>query len=463
VSGKFKSFRACQSIDLQQKTKEERKMNITNIKLNGKYQPQLDMANRLGYEYEPNLPRAMSRHLESFSLSEIDALVKCGNSLSFVQAYAGMGWVLAATNNKFRQKYYPRSSYEEAISKGSAFLQLMAVKESLVGITAEEVAGVVACGLTDLLVAPRLEYAVETCGMGGDRGWGTKAVKTINASTLSAVVMASLGITALKHGSYGNTTRIGSTDVPVCFGANICSNSRQQIADLIAKVGFWYSDAHAVKTLHYLSHLLMIETINHIVGPMTTPISADTQLYKVMGVNHFVHPQVIAQAYALLHREGLLNVGRATIVCGLSASRQISRAQINNPRVVKDLAFLDEVSPHSTLLSVAEGGRFLGNFVVDTADFGVTVRESKIQVPNSTEALMEANRQAITGENKDLADYLAANAGLALWTYYRGDLEFSHLPEYVRQCQEAIYSGRAYAKLMEYVEATRREKINMFV
>ena len=260
-------------------------MNITNITLGGKYGHKQAMLESLADSYIPSVPAQFQELPDRMALTKIDAIVKSGQHLSFQEAFSGMALVIAATNNVFRWEHYPDMSYEEAISKGTAFLQLLAVKESLTGLVPEEVAGLAAAGMCDLIIKPSVPegYVVETCGMGGDSGWGSKKVKTINASTLSAIVLASLGLTTFKHGSYGNTTAVGSTDVPVSFGACICNHSQAEIEELIRRVSFWYSDAHAVKTLHYLSHLLMVETVNHIVGPMTMPVGSKTTIYKVMG------------------------------------------------------------------------------------------------------------------------------------------------------------------------------------
>jgi len=426
---------------------------ITNIRLGDKYTHAQHMLERLAAAHKPHVPDELIPYLDPMCLGELNEVVRSGGDLSMEEAFAGMALVVAATNNPFRQKYYPGMSYEEAIAKGTAFLVLMASKEaSSSGLKPEEVAGTVAAGLSDLAIRPILRYVVETCGMGGDRGWNIRE-KTINASTLSSLVLASLGMKAFKHGSYGNTTKVGSTDVPIRFGARICQQGQEEINRLIKEVGYWFSDAHAVKTLHYLSHLLMMETINHIVGPMTIPVSAETQLFKVMGVNHFIHPRTIAQAYAILHQRKLLNVGRIAVMCGLDQCPKGN--QINDDLWVREHSFLDELSPFATLLAITEGGNFLGIEVVTLKEIGSPhITQGGIMVKNYIPTLMRANERAIRGLDPTLTSYLAANAAIGSWICNEGPICKSELPRHYLRCWQAIKSGRAYDKLVEYVEAT---------
>lgn len=345
---------------------------------------------------------------------------------------------------------------------------LMATKEKLKGLSPEEVAGMVAASTLDIVFRPNviqagssLAQVVETCGMGGDRGWNTKEVKTINASTLSGFVLTSLGLPVFKHGSFGNTTLVGSTDVPIHFGAKICHQSSAKILDIFRRTNYWFSDAHSVKTLHYLSHLLMVETVNHIIGPMTVPISKETRLFKVMGVNHHVHPEVIAKAYTILHLRGFINVGGALILTGLDEVPKGDEYQ--DLQWVKQHSFLDEVSPIATLASLASGNKFIGNFILTHKDFKAEpIEAEKIKIENAVKPLMKANQLAITRSSEALADYLARNAALGrlLFSLFDSRRPFSQLPTHYQECLRAIYEGKAFRELVGYVRASGGEFIS---
>ena len=436
--------------------------SLTSIKLGTKYLPKLRMLDSLGEflvagEVIDKIRTVSPYPITPVDLGAIDSAVKSGTTLSFEQAFGGMLYVVSATNNFVRSLLFPNMPFEEAIAKGSYFLTLLAVKEAFIGLTYEEVSGLAAAGMVDIVYAPPLKEVTEFAGMGADRGWGTKKVKTINVSTLSSVVLASLGFVSMKHGSYGNTTCVGSTDVLEQFGACLCQNGPNEIKRLIETTGYWFNDAHSVKTLHYLSHLLMVETVNHVVGPMTAPVEKSTKLYKVMGVNHNVHPAVIARAYAHLHRVGCVNLGGVVVLGGVDAVPTPMEA--SDPSWFRDHCYLDELSPTATVVSFATGGTFLGvDVLVGSRPFGVSIREDAIKVPNNIETLMRADEQALTGG--PLAEYLACNAALALLSRKLKCERASllDLREDFHVALSAIESGKAMDKLNEYIRASGGER-----
>ena len=437
-------------------------MNITSIVLGPKYadaQGMLASLARENYHVGEALancdPKLIAR-ADPMALSGLDAAVKSGGSLTFEAAFSGMLLVLAATNNPIREALFPETSFPEAVAKGVGFLQLMAVKEALRNLTPEEVAGMVAAGTLDLVFRPHIPQVTETCGMGGDRGWGTRDVKTISASTLGALVLASLDIPTFKHGSYGNTTQVGSTDVPINFGANIYQHTAAEILGLFEETGFWYSDAHSVKTLHHLSHLLMVETVNHIIGPMTVPIAKKTRLFKTMGVNDKIPPWTAAEAYTILHQRGFINLGGAAIICGLDTVPLPDDYPLTSGYVARH-TFLDEVSPLATVVSLAVEDRFLGTFVISDRDFeALSLRENSLKVPNTIPDLMRADELALRGRDSILAQYLARNAALGLLISEGIDEKapFEGLPGCYQRCLEAIKSGAAFQTLVNYVGAS---------
>ena len=407
----------------------------------------------------------------SISLSAIDRKVKHGFDLSFDEAFAGMNYVLAATNNRFREKFYDFLPAGKAQVLGTSFLQLMAVKESLKYLTPEEVAGMSAASFADLVIRlPFSDVVFEGCGMGGDKGFSTEeTIKTINASTLSSLVLASLGIPVIKHGSYCNTSALGSTEAIELFGAKTSFTSTEEVENLFTQTNFFYADAHLVKTIHDLSHLLMMETINHIVGPMTPPIAAETTIHRLMGVNEKVHPITIAKAYEILNQKGFQKIGNAAIVCGLS--READGIDIKNHQQVKKYVILDELSPYQSVVAVLQNGKYVDTFSLYPEDFGISIKAEKIQVPGNQEQIHQANLKALKGEDSDLADYLAMNAALGLFVFqhlsqkdaitpygwgFRYALNSFHLQSCFKECRQAIEKGDAYRLLQKYVELSNQ-------
>ncbi len=405
--------------------------------------------------------------LKSTSVRELNKKIMEGGHLSYEEAFCGMCYVVAATNSHvfteikdvLSEAYGVPFSRDNALIIGTAFLKLMADKETYDCLTPEEVAGMACAAKMDTVFELDINRVIETCGMGGDKGFASNGIvqKTINGSTLSAIVLASMGYTTAKHGSYGNTSAIGSTEAIELLGVKTNIQSIECMNELLAKTNFCYLDAHLSKTIHDLSHLLMMETINHIIGPMSPPFSRDTQINKVMGVNEKIHPEVIAKAYALLHQKGVQKNGGIAIICGLDMSGMF--IDYNDHAQVKQHCILDEMSPYASVVSLTYEDTFLGNFMVTSDDFGISIAESDIYVGNDRKLAHSANISAITGLNHNLANYLAMSVAMGIFVYEGGEagtmvqdghLNFSLLKDCFMRARNAIDQGGATILIEAY-------------
>lgn len=453
--------------------------NVSSIELAGHKRSKQEARECLAVGYDPVVRGESNQDLmimlSSTTIGVLDRKVKHGQNLSYQEAFCGMCYVLAATNSHFRDAYASNFAQacggaltrERAIALASAFLNLMAAKESFSRLTHEEIAGMVSAAMMDVVVSLKLGRVVETCGMGGDKGFGNNGTinKGINVSTLSSLVLAGLGLPTVKHGSYGNTSAVGSTESIELFGALTSMNSVGEVMRIWKGSGYCFLDAHWCKTIHDLSHLLMMETVNHIIGPMTPPLSSSTEIIKVMGVNEKVHPETVAKAYAMLHKLGRQNVGAAIITAGLDESASENLDPLNFDQV-REHTILDELSPYSSVMSVTIGDYYVGSYVIRPADFGICIDPKRIQIVNQRSAIQEGNIAALKGKDPSLVDYLAMNASLGLYaSEYLGrpdsiSLEGpneAYLKECFRRSKEAIISGRAWNALVKYVEVSGGE------
>lgn len=409
--------------------------------------------------------------LSSISLSQLDRKIKHGSDLTFEEARCGMSYVLAATNAEFYRTCLPAFSKAcqvnftpvHALAMGTAFIQLMAAKEAFNRLSPAEVAGIAAAGLMDTVVRLEFEQVIETSGMGGDKGFpqNGSAKKTINISTLTSLVLGAMGLPAIKHGSYANTSAVGSTEAIELFGAKTRFRTKEQVIKIWKKCHYGYLDAHWCKTIHDLSHLLKMETINHVVGPMTPPFSRHTRISKLMGVNEKIHPETVALAYNILHSKGQQNIDDVAIVCGLGKNSEIDPG---NKEAVRRLTILDELSPFSSVVSLASGEKFLGTYLTNPHDFGISLDAEKVQVTNTQEAIHQANCETLQGKNAELIRYLAMNAALGLFIsrYLHHDDAIIHCGlnrDYLRacyeQCHAVIKSGQVWDFLTNYVNTSK--------
>ncbi len=451
----------------------EETMEITKIYLGDGYEMKTRMREALKEEREP-LP-VQSELLARIKEFPYKALVAASLShhLSFDAAFVAMCYALRASNRFLAERYF--GGCDDFGPEGNALaaremLSGLAMKEAWSGLTPDEVAGFVTATMLDIVRFPSYgPRVIETCGMGGDRGilvnGDPRPRKTVNSSTLSALVLATLGIKTAKHGSYSNTSAVGSTNAIERFGAVVDIPSVRVQARL-AEETFHYTDAHAWKTVHDLSHLEpRRETINHVVGPMTPPVASGTRLDKVIGVNEKMRPDVVAQAYEILHRKGIFQVGNVAVVSGLS--EQITREQCAVHDRLREHIVLDELSPIASAVALVQKGKFVGTFVLTPSHFGATF--PNVQAPfiaNDETTIFQANLATLGGveDERRLVELVAMNAALGLYLVEAMDddrelAEQGPSPDALkacyRRCHAALTEKRVLAFTQAYVELTK--------
>jgi len=112
------------------------------------------------------------------------------------------------------------------------------------------------------------DYAIDTCGTGGDGG------KTFNISSICAIIAASGGVKVAKHGNRAVSSQSGSADVLTELGININVDPRDA-AQLIEKKGmaFLFAQSYhlAMKNVAMPRREIGTRTIFNILGPLTNP------------------------------------------------------------------------------------------------------------------------------------------------------------------------------------------------
>ena len=119
---------------------------------------------------------------------------------------------------------------------------------------------------------------VDTCGTGGDK------TKTFNISTTAAFVVAGADVAIAKHGNRSVTSKSGSADVLEKLGLNL-KMTPKEVQNAIEKVGvgFMFAPAFhpAMKYAVAPRREIGVRTVFNVLGPITNPASADTQLLGV--------------------------------------------------------------------------------------------------------------------------------------------------------------------------------------
>jgi anthranilate phosphoribosyltransferase len=128
-------------------------------------------------------------------------------------------------------------------------------------------------------IDPKIEgRLVDTCGTGGDK------IKTFNISTTASFVVAGAGIAVAKHGNRSFTSKSGSADVLESLGINLDMSPKaveKSIAN--AGIGFMFAPSFHPAMKHAVDPRrdIGIRTVFNILGPLTNPANADSQILGV--------------------------------------------------------------------------------------------------------------------------------------------------------------------------------------
>ena len=298
----------------------------------------------------------------------------------------------------------------------AAFLAALRAK----GETVEEIVAAAralrAAAETAPLPDPR---CIDTCGTGGD-GAGT-----FNVSTTAAFVVAAAGVPVAKHGNRAASSRAGSFDVLEALGvrADVPVAEAARISREVG-IGFFFARrAHpAMRHVAPIRSELGIRTIMNCLGPLLNPVGARRQLVGVYAAE-LVEP--LAEALARLGAE------RALVVHGDDG--------------------LDELTTTTTSRTALFDGSAVRTGSVDPAALGIPLAAPEALAGGDAAENAEIVRSVLRGDPGAPRDIVRLNAAAALWVAEaREDLESA-----LALATECIDSGRAAAKLEEFVRASR--------
>ena len=145
------------------------------------------------------------------------------------------------------------------------------------GETSEEIAGGVYI-LRDKSKRVEINNCIDTCGTGGD------GMNTLNISTASALLLASMGVKVAKHGNKAVSSKCGSGDVLDELNINI-NLEPAQIKDQIIKHNFGFMFApnyhSAMKYVGPTRKKIGKRTIFNMIGPLSSPALVRRQVVGV--------------------------------------------------------------------------------------------------------------------------------------------------------------------------------------
>lgn len=298
----------------------------------------------------------------------------------------------------------------------AAFLAALSVK----GETIEEITAC-AAGMRARATPVRYGYdLLEIVGTGGDGS------KSFNISTTAAIVIASGDVKVSKHGNRAASSKCGAADVLEALGVNI-SLSPKKCVELLDTIGicFLFAQSYHASMKHVapVRKELGVRTIFNILGPLTNPASANLQ---VLGV----YSEALVEPLA--HVLANLGVKRFMVVYGTDG--------------------LDEISMSSPTAVCEYDGDVFRTYLIRPEDFGLKSCDKSELVGGTPGENARITLDIVNGARGAKREAVLLNAGAGLYIAGKAD----SLADGVRLAAELIDSGKAKAKLDEFIRQSNR-------
>ncbi|MFI8788002.1 anthranilate phosphoribosyltransferase [Streptomyces sp. NPDC055105] len=290
------------------------------------------------------------------------------------------------------------------------------------GETVEEIAGLVRAMYEHANVIEVPGDTVDIVGTGGD------GAKTVNISTMSAIVIAGAGAKVVKHGNRAASSASGASDVLEKLGVNL-ELTPKRVVEVAEEAGITF--CFAVKFHPALRHVaaargqLGIRTTFNFLGPLTNPA------------------KVRAQAV------GVADARMAPIVAGVFAERGHSSL------VFRGDDGLDELTTAATsrIWVVRDGA--VREEAFDPRDVGLELVPVSALRGADASYNAEVARRLLDGERGPVRDAVLLNSAAALVALTPGD---GPLTDQIRagmaRAAESIDSGSAKRTLERWVAAS---------
>jgi anthranilate phosphoribosyltransferase len=295
------------------------------------------------------------------------------------------------------------------------------------GESVEELTGFVRAMLSHAVpldLPPGLEV-VDTCGTGGDR------LRSVNVSTVAALVVAATGTKVCKHGGRASSSAVGAADVLEALGV-VADLGPAGVVRCIDEVGMGFCFAPrfhpAMRFAGPVRKELGIPTVFNYLGPLANPGRAR---YQVIGVSN---PAMADKMLGVLAANGAI---RAVVVYGDDGLDELSTT---GPSTVHELI-------------VGAGGEYeTSAYRVDPATLGFAPASLDDLRGGDASYNAEAIRRVVGGQASPHRDIAVLNAAAALVVVGRAP----DLPRAVALAGQVIDDGRASQVLNRLVQVSQQ-------
>ena len=257
------------------------------------------------------------------------------------------------------------------------FLTLLSAK----GESSDEIAGGVYV-LRNKSKRVNIENCVDTCGTGGD------GMNTLNISTASALLLASMGVKVAKHGNKAVSSKCGSGDVLEALNIKI-NLEPKKIESQISKTNFGFMFApnyhSAMKYVGPTRKKIGKRTIFNMIGPLSSPALVKRQ---VVGVFEKRLLKTFANA--------------------------LNNLDIKFAWIVNSEDGLDEISPYAKTNVIQLKNNIISEIVIDPKELNINA--DKFENLVGYDAKFNANKmlEIFKGEDNDFSKAVCLNAAAGL-------------------------------------------------
>ncbi|WP_309144510.1 anthranilate phosphoribosyltransferase [Streptomyces sp. BR123] len=325
---------------------------------------------------------------------------------------------LAAADTAWAMHRVMRGEATEAQLAG--FLVALRVK----GETVDELEGLVRAMLDHAVPLDVPGTTVDVVGTGGD------GARTVNISTMSAIVAAGAGARIVKHGNRASSSACGSADVLEALGVTLRPDPAR-VAALAEEAGITFCfapDFHpSMRHAAAVRRQLGIPTVFNALGPLTNPARPTAQAV------------------------GVADARLLPLIAGVLARRGGSALVFRGDDGLDELT----VTTTSTVLTVEDGRVREEPF--DPRDIGIALAPVEaLRGEDAAHNAAVARRLLAGGEQGPVRDavLLSAGAALAAAEPARGRTVTERLGAAVAVAASALDSGAARAVLDRWVRAS---------
>ncbi len=288
------------------------------------------------------------------------------------------------------------------------FLTLLSLK----GEVANEIAGGVYV-LREKSKRVDVKGCIDTCGTGGD------GMNTLNISTASALLLASMGIKVAKHGNKAVSSKCGSGDVLEALNIKINSEPKEIENQInVNNFGFMFAPNYhsAMKFVGPTRKKIGKRTIFNMIGPLSNPALVERQVVGVFD-------------------KKLLKI----------FANSLNNLNIKFAWIVNSQDGLDEISPYKKTNVVQLKNNNITEFIIDPNELNINAKNFENLLGNDAKFNASKMINIFKGDDNDFSKAVCLNAAAGLIVSEK----FSNFNDGYNNAREHILSGKTFEHLQK--------------